>query len=150
MCLGDPYRPEARLCTVAMLETTDGNYQAKWYLIRWKICDDQMYGKPKLLELKWLDKSQSGDTTIVDDVKIGYMTSWGDQLYICDVGRQQLYLTDLEGNLRRQIGSENLQPSTKPELFGRPGSITVDAHGNFLVADEANHQIKSSEPRFSI
>ena len=63
MCLGDPYRPEPRLCTIAMLETfiktpekgpeiPEGYYWPVWYLIRWKVVDDVMYGKPKLIPLK--------------------------------------------------------------------------------------------------
>lgn len=156
MCLGDPYRPEPRLCTFAMLETVrdtpDGQIPVMskgwpvWYLIRWKVVDDVMYGKPKLIPLSWLNEKKEGFTTRAinsDDVQISYMTSWGDQLYISDVGRHQVYLTDLEGNLRAQIGSKNYKSSSIEGQFHRPGSITVDAKGNFLVADELNHRISS-------
>jgi len=143
MCLGDPFRPEPRLCTIAMLENVKDN-RPLWYLIRWKVVDDVMYGKPKLTFLSWLNEKKEGNITRPinsDDVQISYMTSWGDQLYISDVGRHQVYLTDLEGNLRSQIGSKTYKFSNKEGEFHRPGSITVDAKGNFLVADELNHRI---------
>ena len=157
MCLGDPYRPEPRLCTIAMLEKfippekpsaetpegKEGYYWPVWYLIRWKVVDDQMYGKPKLIPLKWLNEKKDGTPLNSDDIQISYMTSWGDQLYISDVGRHQVYLTDLEGNLRCQIGSKSYKFSSKEGQFHKPGSITVDANGNFLVADELNHRISS-------
>jgi len=117
-----------------------------WYLIRWKVVDDVMYGKPKLIPMSWLNEKIEGKNTRdvnSDDVQISYLTSWGDQLYISDVGRHQVYLTDLEGNLRYQIGSKNYKFSNKEGEFHRPGSITVDAKGNFLVADELNHRISS-------
>jgi len=152
MCLGDPYRPEPRLCTIAMLETVKKDCPKAglpsnwplWYLIRWKVVDDVMYGKPKLIPMSWLNEKIEGKNTRdvnSDHVQISYLTSWGDQLYISDVGRHQVYLTDLEGNLRYQIGSKNYKFSNKEGEFHRPGSITVDAKGNFLVADELNHRI---------
>lgn len=133
--LGNIGSPESRLITFAM-QGNDNTGQSVWYLISWKLLD-QTKGEFSKEEAKFLNKDQSRD-----DIEISFVTSWSDQLYISDSGRHQVYLTDLKGNLRKQIGAKGSVASDADGCFNHPGSIVVDSKGNFLVADELNNRIQ--------
>ena len=53
-----------------------------------------------------------------------------------------VYLLDLNGRIRRMIGSKKFQKSKEKGMFSTPGSIVVDSKGNFLVADIGNNRIQ--------
>ena len=54
-----------------------------------------------------------------------------------------VYLTDLNGRLRKMVGNEHFEKSDEDGKFCRPGCITVDAAGNFLVADTGNNRVQA-------
>lgn len=54
-----------------------------------------------------------------------------------------VYLTDLNGRLRKVVGDDTFSRSDDEGKFNKPGSITVDSKGNFLVADTGNNRVQA-------
>ena len=64
-------------------------------------------------------------------------------IYLIFTGRHVVYLTDLEGRLRRVVGDKQFCKSDEEGKFNKPGCITVDSKGNFLVADTGNNRVQA-------